>query len=415
MPTLAALIIGLALGAAGRWGRPELAFSIAAVVEPVGALWASALRLLAVPLVVCVLVTSIVGLARRKRVGRLSLLSFSTFASIAVGGAALAAVVTPAAVSVLPLHKGAAALTAPQATPSEASRAKHWIEIIVPEDLVGAIARGQLLAIVLVTIVFATALARVPEENRRGLMGLLEAAVQALFVILRWLVVVAPVAVFALAFGLGARGGAGVAGHLGAFVVLLSVILAAVTVLMYPLAWAAGGIPVRRFARGVGSAQVVAASTRSSLASLPALLDGAQRIGLPAPIGGFVLPLAVAMFKANSGINGMVKLLLMAHMYSIDLTSAEIIVFLLTTLLLSVATLGVPAGGSVPNLPALLAAGMPMEGIVLFSTVDALPDVFATTLNVTADMTAAAVVARAAGATPEAPSNESATPDGTLI
>ncbi len=398
VPTLAALVIGLAAGAtAHRLGEATL-LAAADSLEPIGSLWTGALRLLAVPLVVCVLMTRIAGLSGGKGVGLMGATSLAVFASILLGGAAVALFVAQAAISVLPLEKGAGVPADQDGALVDAAPAQHWMEALVPGDLPGAVARGDLLAIVVVAIVFALAASRLQERFRRDLLALFEGATQSLFVILSWLIVVAPITVFSLAFSMSSRGGASVAGHLGAFVGVLIATLALLTLAMYPLAWGIGRVPLVTFARGLAPAQIVAASTRSSLASLPALLQGAARIGLPAPVAGFVLPLCVAALKANSTANGIIKLYIMAHMYGIPLSPGTIATYVLATMLLSVATPGIPSGGLGPNTPALLAAGMPMEGIILFSTVDALPDVFTTVLNVTADMTTATIVTRVAGA-----------------
>jgi Na+/H+-dicarboxylate symporter len=140
---------------------------------------------------------------------------------------------------------------------------------------------------------------------------------------------------------------------------------------------------------------MVAISTRSSIASLPAMLASAKRLALPPGIAGLVLPLSVSTFKVNRTISAPVKLLFIAHVYGIDLGPTAIATFFLTVLLLSFATPGIPeAAGSVQTLPAYLAAGLPLEGILLFSAVAAIPDIFKTLCNVTGDMTVATVLAR---------------------
>jgi len=140
----------------------------------------------------------------------------------------------------------------------------------------------------------------------------------------------------------------------------------------------------------------VAVGTRSSLASLPALIQGAEGgLGMPRPVSGFVLPLSVATFKVNTSISSVTKFLFLAAAYGIDLDLPRVVTFVVASLMLSFGSPGVPtAPGSVTRLPAYLAAGIPLEGVVLLSAVDAVPDIFKTLLNVTADMSVATIVAR---------------------
>ena len=143
-------------------------------------------------------------------------------------------------------------------------------------------------------------------------------------------------------------------------------------------------------------AQLVAAGTRSSIASLPALVEGARDVlGLPAGATGFVLPFAVASFTLNGTITGIVRVLFVAHVFGVSVSAGGIATFLVTIVIVTFSRVGVPGGGSAfRSLPAYLALGLPIEGIVLLEAVDTIPDIFKTILNVTGDMSAAAILSR---------------------
>jgi proton glutamate symport protein len=140
----------------------------------------------------------------------------------------------------------------------------------------------------------------------------------------------------------------------------------------------------------------VAASTRSSIASLPAMVEGARdELRLPIMATGFVLPLAVTAFRTNMTITGPVRILLISHVFGIPLAPGQIATFLVSVILVSFTSVGLPGGGGAfRNLPAYLAAGMPIEAIVLLEAVDVIPDIFKTVLNVTGDMSAATILSR---------------------
>ena len=194
-----------------------------------------------------------------------------------------------------------------------------------------------------------------------------------------------------------ARGaGAAVGGFLLFYTALVCGVLLLETALLYPVTALFARVSVWRFARAVAPAQLVAAGSRSSNASLPALVEGAQDgLGLPPMAAGFLLPFSVALFKLNRTASSAVRLLLLAHVVGISLHPAQLLVFLATEMVISVSAIGVPGGGGqMRGLPAYLALGIPIEGILLLEAVDDVPDVFKTVTNVTGDMSVAAILCR---------------------
>jgi Na+/H+-dicarboxylate symporter len=128
-------------------------------------------------------------------------------------------------------------------------------------------------------------------------------------------------------------------------------------------------------------------------------MEGAeQRLRLSPAVAGFVLPLSVSTFKANRTISSTARFLFLAGLYGIALTPAQVLSFIVMVILLSFSTPGLPDTGTMRTLPAYLAVGIPIEAVLMLDAVEAIPDIFKTLLNVTADMTAAAVVARFVGA-----------------
>jgi proton glutamate symport protein len=152
---------------------------------------------------------------------------------------------------------------------------------------------------------------------------------------------------------------------------------------------------------------MVAVSTRSSIASLPALLDGARRkLDVPPPVLGFALPFAVSAFKVNRTISGPLSMMFLAYWYDIDLQATQILAFVVTVMIMSFSSPGIPSGGdTMKTLPAYLAAGIPLEGVIMVKAVDVIPDIFKTLVNVTGYMTVAVSLGRlcARPSTVEAP------------
>ena len=139
---------------------------------------------------------------------------------------------------------------------------------------------------------------------------------------------------------------------------------------------------------------MIAFSTSSSLASLPALVDEAdKRLRLPKDVTGFVLPLAVTMFKFGGPVSWTFGSLFVAWFYQHDLHVAQYATLAFATTFLAFAAPGVPRGAFLMLAPLFLAIGLPIEGIGMLIAVDAIPDLFATVLNASGDMAAAALVA----------------------
>jgi proton glutamate symport protein len=255
-----------------------------------------------------------------------------------------------------------------------------------------------MLPLIVFTAVFAFALTRTGAEHREALVRFFRAVAEAMFVVVGWLLLLAPLGVFCLVFPLAARTGAQLAGAVGAFLLVVCGLTVVAIAALYLLAALAGGVPLRRFARAAAPAQAVAFSTRSSLASLPALVEGAERgLGLPAHVTGLVLPAAVSVLKFASPIVRIAGTLFVARLYGIELGPGELAAVAAAVAALSFYSPGIPSGGLFVLAPVYLEFGLPVEGIALLIALDIIPDMFLTTANVTADLAVAAIVGRGGG------------------
>lgn len=406
--SLAGLAAGFALGALAHESQTAWLLALAAVFEPAGVLWTNALRMIALPLMVSCLMLAIGATPRTRTAGRLGGLSLLCFLFFLLLAGALTLAVAPRLFEGLTIDEGArAALQSMSAAGHEAAERAgqaqsfaQWAAALIPTNLFRALSEENVLGLVVCVILFAAAATRIAPERRRLLVGFFEAVAETARVLVGWFLLLMPLGVFSLAFSTAARTGVAVAGSLGYYVLVLSTLLLAFTALLYPVTALLGRVPLRRFAAGVAPAQAVAAGTRSSLASLPPLFEGAsEHLGLPAEVAGLVLPLSVSTFKVNRAISAPLQLYFLTHLYGLPLRPGYVLSFTLTAVLLSFTSAGIPGGGeSLVTLPLYLAAGIPVEGVILLKAVDAIPDIFKTLVNVTADMSVAVLVARFAGA-----------------
>jgi Na+/H+-dicarboxylate symporter len=374
-------------------------------IKPIGNIWVSALQLTVLPLVITHVIATIIG-AAGKSVGKLGVRSVLMFLSMLLVAGVVTILLTPLFLSRLHLDPGTvasmhAAAAASKGTVAEATNnapvsMSDWLSRLVPTNLVEAAARGDIFPLLLFAGFFALAVTRLPSERHLLLTNIFQSLADAMLQLVRWILVATPVGVFALTYGLALMTGASTGGVLGAYIVIASLVMLLLTVILYPVTAVGGRTSIVEFARAVAPAQLVAMSTRSSLASLPALVEGARdRLRLPSPGTSFVLPLSVSIFKVNRPVSSVVKLMLVAHVYGIPLRPTTLAVFLATVMIISFTAPGIPKNGpTFKTIPAYLAAGVPVEAIIVIEAVEAIPDIFKTLLNVTADMSAATLLTR---------------------
>ncbi len=398
---LVALLAGLAGGiAVAASGSPAL-LAAADWLVPVGTIWVNAVRMTVIPLVVSLVIMGVAGASDLKSIGRLGTRTLVTFV---VMSAVLAAIMmplitfayslVPALASRPPLPAGAAEAATQVASSGQAVGFVAWLVSLIPTNPVAAAATGNMVSLVLFAIFLAVAIAQSPARSRETLLGFFRALADAMLVMVRWVVALAPIGIFGLMLPLAAHGGAGVAGAVGVYVVMYSVASLVAVLLVYPAVALVGKIPVARFAKAALPSQLIAFSSSSSVASLPALVEGAAALGLPERVTGFVLPLAVSTFKFAGPVSWTVGALFVGHFYGIPLGPVQLMTVAFAAVLLAGAAPGVPRGAFLMLTPLLLAVGLPAEGVGILIAVDALPDLFATVLNVTGDLAAAALVAR---------------------
>lgn len=401
---LLGLVTGLALGAAASaFDLPGLR-SLAGAVEPLGTLWVNAIRMTVIPLVVSLLVTGIAS-ASTSTVGRLGGRAVLLFVALVAVASAFTGATAPLLMDLLPLGGvDPARLAGGAAAPVEAPPFRDWLTALVPANAIQAAADGAMLPLIVFTAISALAAARTAPEQRALIVRLFEALRETMFVVVRWVLALAPFGVFFLILPLAARSGVQLVGALGSFLAAASALLVVGTLSLYPLARYAAGVPLRQFARACAPAQVVAFTTRSSLAALPAMVDGVERrLALPTQVTGLALPVAVSIFKLGSPIARIAGTLLVARLYGISLGPAQVAAITAALGLLSFYSPGIPSGGLLIAAPLYAAFGLPLEGLALLIALDVILDMFITVANVTGVMAAVAVLARGRRSSEPAP------------
>ncbi len=395
---LLGLAAGLALGALLLASGAAFAPGAAAVIEPVGAVWLNALKMTIIPLVLALLVTGIASAADAAKSGGMTARALAWFALFVVVGAVFAVVVSEAILWLWPIEPGvAAALTAganPSAVPPIPSTAET-LTGIVPSNIFAALSSGDMLPIVLFGVVLGFAVTRLDVEPRERLLGLFRAVSDAMFVIIGWVLWLAPLGVFALAFSVGYRTGFAAVGAILQYVILVSMVLILQLLLItYPSVAIWSRVGLWRFAKAALPSQAVALGTQSSLATLPAMLDAAHEMGISERVRALVLPLAVALYRATSPAGNLAVVIFVAHLSGVQPTLAQYAAGIGIAAIGSLAVVGVASASTffVVIVPACLAMGVPVGVLPLLLAVEILPDLWRTVGNVTSDLAATAIV-----------------------
>jgi proton glutamate symport protein len=402
---LAALLLGLIAGLGVRWHPSPALLGAASVIEPIGTLWVNAIRMTVVPLVGSLLITGIASASELRTVRVIGFRALGTFAGLLLLCTVVGLVIVPPLFAGLHIAPETAAMLRGTASVQRASIPSFgdWLVSIVPTNPIRAAADSAMLPLVFFTVAFGLGLLTIDPARRHVVLTFFHGVADAMLAIVRVLIAIAPIGVFALMVPLGARAGVGAAGALGYYVIAMAVALLAFTALLYVVAAFAARISPVRFARGVFSAQAVAIASSSSLASLPAMVDGAdRRLCLPTDVTGIVLPLAVSTFKAANPIAWFVAAIFLGRLYGVPVGVGQLLLIAPTAVLTSFSTPGVPHGWLFVISPLLAAMGIPAEGIGLLIAVDAVPDIIATALNVTADVVSAGIVSRFSPSVPAA-------------
>ena len=402
---LIGLVAGLAAGMLLAGTHSPALDRIVAVIEPLGAIFINAIRMTVIPLVIASLIAGVASAGSGRAIGAIGGRALALFVLILFVGALFSVLVATPLLARLHIDPAAAAAlrtSAEQGSDAAVASARkipsfaQWLVELVPSNPIKAAADGAMLPLIVFSLAFGLALTRLDAERRVGAVRFFQGIADAMIILVRWILALAPIGVFALALPLAARMGTGAAGAL-LYYTLLVVTMCVVFMIavLYPAAVIGGRIPLRQWVRAAAPAQAVAFSARSSLAALPAMIEGARdRLRAPETITGFFLPLAASTFRAGSAIGITVGVLFVARLYAIELGVAQLASVVLGVVLTTFSVPGVPAGSIIVMVPILAAAGVPPAAIGLLIAIDTIPDMFRTMTNVTGDMAVATILTR---------------------
>jgi proton glutamate symport protein len=396
------IFLGLAIGIVVGWFVSVYHPDWAIYFRPFSQLFLRLIKMIIAPLIFATLVAGIAGAGHFKVVGRMGLraiIYFEIVTTIALVIGLVAVNITRPGVGVnLPIGQQSEITAKPQT----------WDQIllhVVPESVFDAMARGDVLQIVVFSIIFAIALGMIGEKGR-PVIAWCEAIAETMFKFTNIVMHYAPIGVgAAIAYTVG-HGGLGVLYNLAWLVATLYLALSVLILGVFLPIALIFKVPIRKFLKAVKEPAVIAFSTTSSEAALPRAMEVLERLGVPRRIVSFVLPLGYSFNLDGTTLYLSLAAVFVAQAAGVQLSIGHQITMLLTLMLTSKGVAGVPRASLVILAGTLASYGLPLEGVTLILGVDELMDMARTMTNVIGNCLATVVIAKWEGEFVEASDRE---------
>ena len=402
------VLIGLALGALTGWLiSPSLGLVPEKISIPLanwlvlpGTLFLKLVQMIMIPLILASIVTGIInaGGEQLKKMGaRLGIYFIITTLISVVLGTVLVLLIRPGQfMNETTTNKGIelspTEISEGAAPGSVFSRIPDAIAQLLPENPLASMVNGEMLPIVLFSILVGISLIALTEQQRNPVVILLSSVQEVCMTIVKWAMRLVPYAVFGLIAQLVMSVGMSSLSGIGMYVITVLIGLL-ILLLMYMMIVAFIGRrnPIT-FLKEIRDVQLLAFSTTSSAAVMPLSIKTAQnKLGISKSISNFLIPVGATINMDGTALYQCISTVFIAQVYGLDLSLASLLVIILTIVAASIGTPSIPGGGVVILASVLQGAGIPAEGIILIIGVDRILGMFRTAVNVTGDLTACIV------------------------
>jgi len=389
-PSLTTWIL-IAIGVGGAFGY----FFPAAATELriLSTIFIRLVRTIVAPLLFATLVVGIAGHGNLKQVGRTGVKAIVYFEIVTT----LALLIGWAAISI---SRAGVGISLPPPAPGEQAAVpppQSWQDILLhvfPENIAKAVADGEVLQVVVFSVIFGAALAMVPEPRRRPMLTFTETLAETMFRFTNIVMLFAPIGVgAAMAYTVGHLG----IGILVNLAKLLATMYVAVAVfiagVLLPVALIAR-VPLRRFIAAAAEPTSIAFATASSEAALPRAMENMEAFGVPRHIVAFVIPTGYSFNLDGSTLYLSLAAMFVAQAAGVQLSVGQQFLLLLTLMLTSKGVAGVPRAALVILLGTVSSFGLPAEPVFIILGIDALMDMARTATNVLGNCLATVIIAR---------------------
>ncbi len=395
------VLTGIALGPTAGLLSPELSKTVSAWLALPGNLFIRLVQMIMVPLIVCSIVQGLAGGDEKddsqlKTLGPPLLAYFlgTVILSVLIG-TGLALLLRPGDL-VDAAGLGAAAVAEKTTAPTQmnAGNVPQVISELLPTNPIASMVSGEMLPIVIFSIIIGIALHELPKATAAPIMQVLQSTQSVCMTVTRWAMKIAPLAVFGLMSQVVARVGldaiTGLAGYVGTVILGLLIIVAFNAVVVAVVQRARNnGVGVARYFRESRELLLLAFSMASSAAVMPLTMKTAEeRLGVSPAVARFIIPLGTIINMNGTAAYQAIAAIFLAQVYGLDLSLGAIILLVITTVAASLGTPSSPGAGVVILASILTSAGVPVSGVALIIGVDNLLGMCRTAVNVMGDLTA---------------------------
>ncbi|WP_396591109.1 dicarboxylate/amino acid:cation symporter [Allomuricauda sp. R78024] len=269
------------------------------------------------------------------------------------------------------------------------------ISNLIPNNPLESILTGEMLGVVIFTILIGVAITQLQEETARPIIRFSEAIQKICMIVVSWAMMLVPYAVFGLIAALLSRTGVEIFLGLGYYmgVVILGLFLLMVFYLVLVLTIIKKS-PFK-FLQAIREPQLLAFSTASSAAVMPLSMKTAdEKLGVSSNISDFVIPVGATINMDGTALFQCVTTLFMAQAYGIELSIINLLLITFTVVAASIGTPAIPGGGVIILASVLQSAGIPIDGLIVIIGIDRILGMFRTSVNVTGDLTACLIFNR---------------------
>ncbi|MCB9990779.1 MAG: dicarboxylate/amino acid:cation symporter [Rhodospirillales bacterium] len=396
------IITGLLLSPSGfALVEANMAFTIGEWIKLPGVVFLGLIQMVIVPLVICSIILGIAESGSMEMIRRLGLRIipyFITTTVIAISiGMALVHIIHPGtaidpALAEMSLASGAAADSIPSHTFNDLTIPQR-IANLIPTNPAKAELERNMLQIVIASMLAGLALLGIEDKTAKPFKDLCIAGQVLSMKIISWGMVIAPFAAFGLLGNITIRIGADALVSVGLYMVTVLTALACMMAVYLLIVKLFSDFNIRQFVSGIREAQLIAFSTSSSAATMPVSIQCAEeKLDIRPDVSRFVIPLGATINMDGTALYQAVAAVFLCQVFGVDLSPGELVLLMMTTVGASIGTPATPGVGIVVLATILVGIGVPAEGIALIIGVDRILDMCRTTVNVTGDLTASAVM-----------------------
>lgn len=379
-----ALGLGIAVGMAFT-GNPTFAVSY---IKPFGTIFLNLLKFVVVPIVFFSILSGIISMSDIRKVGSIGVKTLVYYTCTTAGAIVLAMFLAN-------LFKGFFTVIDPTGVTFEPGETASFMDTLVdifPSNIIAPFANASMLQVIVAALLFGFGILAAGEKGRPAAAlvdSLTEVCMKVMDIILR----LSPIGVFCLILPVVAENGPQILGNLGLVLLCAYIGYFLHAVIVYSATVKAlGGVSPLAFFKGMFPAMAMAFSSASSVGTLPLNLECTERLGARRDIASFVLPLGATINMDGTAIYQGVCAIFIAQVFGIDLSIGQQLTIVMTAVLASIGTAGVPGSGMIMLAMVLQSVGLPVEGVALVAGVDRILDMMRTTVNVTGDAAVATCV-----------------------